>query len=448
MILKLGRRPETQPLLSITLPAYTEDGKGGTTVEHRSAVGAIGFVILCVVAGDMGRVVAADLFVLRNGGRLRGTWLNRQEAPSPLYAIRTEEGIVLKLAAAEVRWALPQGPQIAQYEQLLERCPDTVDGHWQLAEWCRAQELKGPREAHLQRILELDPDHFAARRALGFSQLRGEWVTPDEIQRRRGYQRYAGRWRLPQEIELLESSQTAEHAQKRWLVQLLRWREMLNSSAAREAYQGFEDLRDPQAVRALTILLQRERYRQVKLLYLDALERIGTPPAIDALIAGTLQDPDDEIFHACLEKLVRLQPPRLEKRYVAALKDEHNVRVNRAAFALARLQDTSVLSPLIAALVTTHYLVIPKVSDHYTATFVGTAGGAPFGDAPLGGTGFSAGSETQVIPQTFRNQEVLTALIRLSGGMNFGFDQRAWQHWLDNENNRTAPAVDARRSGR
>jgi len=416
-------------------------------VKRRSAVGAMGLAFLCVAAAEIERVAAADLFVLRNGGRVRGTWLNRQESPSLLYAIQTEEGIVLKLDAAEVRWALPQGPQIARYEQLLEHCPDTVDGHWQLAGWCRSQGLKDLREAHLQRILELDSDHAPARRALGFSQLRGEWVTPDEIQQRRGYQRYAGRWRLPQEIELLEASQTAEHAQKRWLVQLLRWREMLNGSTAREAYQGFENLRDPQSVRALTILFQRERFRQVKLLYLDALERIGTPPAIDALIAGTLQDPDDEIFHACLEKIVRLQPPRLAKRYVAALRDENNVRVNRAAYALARLQDPSVLSPLIAALETTHYLVIPKTSDHYTTTFVKTDGGVPSGDAPLGGTGFSAGNEMQVIPQTVRNQEVLTALIRLSGGMNFGFDQRAWEHWLDNENKRTAPAVDARRSG-
>jgi len=400
-------------------------------VQYRSTIRTIGFVMLCVMLGETGRAAAADLFVLRNGGRLRGTWLNRQESDALQYAIRTEEGVVLRLEASDVRWAFSQEPEIAQYERHLERCPDTVEGHWQLAEWCRERELKGPRESHLQRILQLDPDHGPARRALGYSQLRGEWVTPNEIQQRRGYQRYAGRWRLPQEIELLAASQAAEQGQKRWLVQLVRWREMLNTSAAREAYDGFETLRDPQAVQALTILLQREPYRQIKRLYLDALERIGTSAAIETLIVGTLQDPDEEIFHACLEKIVRLQPPRVEKRYIAALKDENNVRVNRAAYALGQLQDTSAISPLIAALITRHCLVIPKTSDHYTATFVRTGGGGPLGDAPLGGTGFSAGSETQVIPYTERNQEVLTALIRLSGGMNFGFDQRAWQHWLD-----------------
>lgn len=398
--------------------------------------------MLCMAASWVGRAAAADLFVLRQGGRLRGTWLNRQEPPPVQYSIQTEEGAVLKLDASEVRLALPQDAKAAEYERRLECCADTVEGHWQLAEWCRGQGLKEPRESHLQRVLELSPDHAGARHALGYSQLRGEWVTRDGIQRQRGYQRYAGRWRLPQEIELLEASQDSEQAQKRWLVQMVRWREMLNTSTTREAHQGFESIRDPQAVRGLRILLKQEAYRQVKLLYLDALERIGTPAAIDALVDGTLQDPDEEIFHACLEKILRLRPPHVEKRYVAALKDDSNVRVNRAAYALGQLREKSVFSPLIRALVTTHTIVIPKASDAYTATFARTDGGAP-----LGGTGFSAGGEPLVISQTVNNQEVLSALIRLSGGVNYGFDKQAWQYWLDNENKKATPVVDARRSG-
>jgi hypothetical protein len=407
----------------------------------------LGFVLLCMAAGWIGQSVAADLFVLRQGGRLRGTWLNRQASPPAQYAILTEEGAVLKLDASEVRLALPQDAKTAEYERRLERCADTVQEHWQLAEWCREQGCKDQRESQLQRILDLDPDHVGARHALGYSQLGGEWVTRDGIQQRRGYQRYAGRWRLPQEIELIEASQESEQAQRRWLAQLVRWREMLNTSAAREAYQGFEGLSDPQAVRGLTTLLKQEAYRQVKLLYLDALERTGTQPAIDALVDGTLQDPDEEIFHACLEKILRLQPPHVEKRYVAALKDESNVRVNRAAHALGQLRDKSVLSPLIGALVTTHTIVIAKASDAYTTTFAKTDGGLPAGGTPLGGTGFSAGGEPQVISQTVNNQEVLSALIRLSGGVNYGFDKRAWQYWLDNENKRATPAVNARRGG-
>ncbi len=417
-------------------------------MELRIASWTIRFVLVWFAAGCVGPAAAADVFLLRQGGRLHGTWLNRQEPQPRQYTIRTEEGGLLKLDATEVRLALTQDPAVAEYERRLEQCPDTVDRHWQLAEWCREQDLKEQRETHLQRILNLDPDHARARHALGYSQIGGRWVTREGIQRRRGYEFYAGRWRLPQEIELLEASQGTEQAEKRWLTQMVRWREMLNTGAADDAYHGFADIRDPLAVGGLTVLLKQEAYRQVKLLYIDALERIGSPPAIDALVDATLQDADEEIFHDCLDKIVRLRPPHVEKRYVQALKDENNVRLNRAAYALGRLQEKSVLSPLINALVTTHYIVLPKMFDAYTATFAKNDGGGAAGGSPFGGTGFSAGGETRVIPRTVNNQEVLTALIRLSGGVNFGFDKQAWRYWLDNQNRQSAPVVDARRDER
>lgn len=402
--------------------------------------------VLIWFAADCGApAAAADVFVLRQGGRLRGTWLNRQEPQPKQYVMRTEEGGVLKLDAAQVRLALTQDPAIAEYERRLQQCPDTVEGHWQLAEWCREQNLKEQREQHLQRILDLDPDHARARHALGYSQIRGQWVTREGIQRRRGYQLHAGRWRLPQEIELLEASQAVEQAEKRWLTQMVRWREMLNTSASADAHKGFADIRDPHAVYGLRLLLKQEAYRLVKLLYIDALERIGTPPAIDTLVDATLQDPDEEIFHDCLDRIIRLQPPHVEKQYVKALQDENNLRLNRAAYALGRLGDKTVFSPLINALVTTHYIVVSKPSDAYTMTFSKTNSGGAAGGSPLGGTGFSAGSEAQVIPHTVNNQEVLTALIRLSGGVNFGFDKQAWRYWLDSQNRQSAPAIDARR---
>jgi hypothetical protein len=279
-------------------------------------------------------------------------------------------------------------------------------------------------------------------------QIGGRWVTHEEIQQQRGYQRFAGRWRLPQEIELLEASQATEQAEKRWLTQLVRWREMLNTGTAAEAYRAFAGIRDPHCVRGLIVLLKAEAYRQVKLLYIDALERIGSPAAINGLVDATLRDPDVEIFHECLDRIVRLQPPHVEKRYVDALKDANNARVNRAAIALGRLGDKSVLPPLIQALVTTHTIVIPKPSDGYTATFARTEHGGPGGGAPLGGTGISAGGQPQVIPRTFKNEDVLTALIRLSGGANFSFDEQAWQYWLDAQNKQSTPDLNARRNDR
>jgi hypothetical protein len=388
----------------------------------------------------------ADVFLLHNGGRIQGTWVNRQaESPLP-YEILTAEGGKLVLEASQVRQAVIQDAPVEQFNQLLRECPDTVDARWQLAEWCRRHRMSPQRDVILKLILELEPDHAGARHGLGYSQVRGQWVTQRDIQRRRGYRQYDGRWRLAQEVALLEKSKAVEQAEKRWLGQLRTWREMLATEEARQAYRNIAAVRDPHCVTALAVLLKEEPFRQIKLLYIEVLAEIGTPAAVESLFEASLRDPDIEIFHASLDEIVRLEPPHVSRQYVEILKDEDNLCVNRAAHALGRLDDRSVLSPLIDALTTTHYVVIPKQTDRYTNTFASPGVGMPAGASPPGGTSFSAGDETKVLTQRLNNQEVLEALIKLSGGVNFGFDRQAWRFWLAAENKSAAPGGDLRRA--
>jgi hypothetical protein len=399
----------------------------------------------------------ADVFVLQNGGRIHGTLPggsgqgDRREQPQQ-YEITTVQGGRLVLHASQVRQVIREDAEVVEYQQLASRQPDTIEGHWQVADWCRQKGLKDQREFHLRRILQIDPDHAGARYGLGYSQVRGEWVTREEILRRRGYEPHDGRWQLPQETQLQEEKQTLERAERHWFTTLRRWRDALATNEAAQAYKNIAAVNDPHAVKALGGLLRTEPYRHVKLLYIEVLARIGNAAAVGTLVDATLQDPDEEIYHACLDQIVRLRPPHVTLRYVEALKDQNNLRLNRAGYALGRLHDKSVISPLIDALQTTHCVVIPKKSDHYQATFVTPTGtgkaGTPAAIAPgspLGGTSFSAGDETKVIPVTVTNQQVLEALIRLSGGANFGFDQQAWRFWLAAENRKAVPDVSGRR---
>jgi hypothetical protein len=257
-----------------------------------------------------------------------------------------------------------------------------------------------------------------------------------------------GRWRLAQEIDLMEEQLAADRTKKNWLVQLRRWRDMLGTEDARSGYRDISAVRDPRAVGAFAELLKEERHRQVKMLYIDVLAEIGGPQAIDALFDATLQDGDEEVFYAGVDRIVRLEPPHLAPRYVEALKDENNVRVNRAAYALGRLEDKSAISPLIDALVTTHYTIVKRGSDNYTTGFVNPVLSGPQAaspSSPFGATSLSAGNKTKVIPHVVKNQRVLDALISLSGGANFGFDKRAWRYWLANENRKAVPQLDWRR---
>jgi hypothetical protein len=399
-------------------------------------------LLACVVALVMATLPTtshADVFLLTTGGRIEGEWLNRDEQPPREYLVRTPSGIKTSLQVTQVREVIRQSPLDLEYQRRAAAAADTPAGQWELAEWCREQSLFDQRKTHLRRIVELDPQHAPAWRALGYQFLDGQWITRDQFRRDEGYELYKGKWRTPQEIEILEALARTELAQKEWLQKLRRWRNDLNSpERAKLAYESLAEVRDPLVVKPLGELLARERVRRVKSLYADILAAINTPEAVGVLVQRVLYDPDEEVFHYCLNRLVAADPPHLADPFITALKDRNNVTVNRAAAALGRIDDRTAISPLIAALVTTHARVLPGRAspDATSATFSGD-----------GSSSLAGNQGPQIVISRVRNQPVLDALIRLTGA-NFDYDQERWRYWHAQERvaqEASQSAVDARR---
>src|SRR5690606_3163177 len=129
---------------------------------------------------------------------------------------------------------------------------------------------------------------------------------------------------------------------------------------------------------------------------------IADSPSQRVLVATSLADPDEEIRVACLDRIVELDPPNVADVYVRALADKDNFRINRAAYALARLGDESTLAPLIDALVTKHTFVFEAPNagspDTITSTFrndqAAHAAGRP--PAPGRSSGMSMGGGKKV----------------------------------------------------
>ncbi|MHC4606141.1 MAG: hypothetical protein ACYTAF_04320 [Planctomycetota bacterium] len=76
--------------------------------------------------------------------------------------------------------------------------------HFELAKFCRENSLGRYVRGHLQRVIELEPDHEAARRALGFQLYKGKWMTRDEVYQERGFVKFEGKWLTPAEVELIK----------------------------------------------------------------------------------------------------------------------------------------------------------------------------------------------------------------------------------------------------
>jgi hypothetical protein len=356
-----------------------------------------------------------EVFMLAGGGQIAGEWLNRDEKPRQNYVIRAEGGGRITLSSTQVTQVLPHRPE-REYETIRPRYPDTVEGQWALAVWCKENHLSAQRETHLRRILELDPDHAEARRLLGYSKINGHWTSRNDL----GYKLYKGRWMLPQEIELLEAKNKQESLQQEWFLKIRRWRDWLGTPRDDQARQALAEIDDPMAAKALAVGLLNEGSVDVRLLYVEALAKIDTPEAVGTLAAHAIDDSEREVRLTCLDHLQTKPHPEVVRYFIMRLKKKNisNEIVNRIGGVLGRLKDPLATLPLIDALVTSHKFLVARGGPGSVS--------AAFGS---GGTGLSMGGGPKYITRQIPNQSVLDALVAITG-QNFSFDQHAWRAWL------------------
>ncbi|KKK50146.1 hypothetical protein LCGC14_3127940, partial [marine sediment metagenome] len=340
------------------------------------------------------------VFELTTGGRVTGEWLNRNEPSRKAYIVQTASGARVTLAKSQVKRFFHVRPIEEEYAKIRPSYPDTVEGQWAIAQWCRENRLSRQRKTHLQRIIELDPDHVAARGALGYKSINGQWSTQEEAMLRQGYRRYEGRWRTSQEIELIEKKRKVDVAQKQWAVKIKRWRGWLGTDRDADGRRSILGIEDPQAVVALIRFLESEPVEHVRLLYVEALARVGTPDAVKALAIRSMTDKAEEVRLTCLDYLEKTDDPEPIDYYVGMLRHAENHMVNKAAVALKRMRDPSSVGPLIEALVTTHKF---KITTGNPGSMTTTFGTGPGGSGAPGGSGLSTGGGTRIVHQRFPN---------------------------------------------
>jgi len=395
------------------------------------------WAVAVVVASALCSVAEADVFILANGGRVVGELVNpSQVPPRATYTIETPAGCRVTLSRSQVKERLRPRPAEIEYEKTRPRYPDTVEGQWALAEWCRENTLLAERKIHLERILELAPDHEKARRALGYFLRDGEWTTEEQTRKKDGYIRYKGRWRLPQEKKLAEEQAATKAAQGEWKQKLNRWQEWLATNKAPLACENIRKIDDPSAIPALADALKKDSRDQARMLFIEALARIGTPVAVRVVSVQALEDPIEEVRLTCLDYLKQVKGREAADYFIRRLRSADNVEVNRAAVGLRCLDDRSAIGPLVDALITVHKFKVSSGNPGQMSTTFGTgAGGAP--------GGLSVGGGPKIITRTLTNQAVLDALISLTDGVNYSFDVGRWKAWYAAQ--KKHQGVDARR---
>ncbi|HVT29822.1 MAG TPA: hypothetical protein VHE81_17520 [Lacipirellulaceae bacterium] len=409
---------------------------GGRAVDRRRASALRYLSALMLIYGASGIAARADVFELSSGGWLEGELVKTNEADKSNYTISLATGGRVTIPRSEVSKIDNVSVDEAEYQKLARSSPDTVEGHWKMAEWCRQHNLRSDRQQHLERILELDPNHVASRTALGFHKQDGQWMNRDDVMASRGLELYQGRYLAPQQIELLKQQKESRVTQADWtnrIEQLRRWLVGHRQDRAAQAHAEILSIHDPQAADAVVAALHRETVPDLKRMWIDVASRLDARSAIDALVNLSLSDPDAEIRNDCLEYLIKTRRVGLAVPYIRALKDKDNTIVNRAGAALGQIGDRDAMGALIDALITKHRVKVSDAnSDQHAYTFSKDGGVFSFG-----------GSGPQYVVQSLRNRAVLDALVKLSDGSNFEYDQIQWRRWLAAQSKATP--VDIRR---
>ncbi|HVX12281.1 MAG TPA: hypothetical protein VHC22_13955 [Pirellulales bacterium] len=396
-------------------------------------------VVFLFCLGVVGGVLRADVLVLHSGGRVEGTLLDAKKAPRDKYVIETAGGGKLTFDKSQVKEVIGKSESEEEYDKARREYPDTVDGQLGLAAWCRDHNLPRQREKHLQRVIEIDPNHAEAHRLLGHMQFDGVWKSQRQYFEDQGYVHYERQWMTPQEMELKEAARKTELLEKAWKRNLKTWRGWLDGQRAQEAIDQINRISDPYASRALGDALAAEKEQAYRKLYIDALARIDSPAAWMVLCGRTLGDDVEEIRLTCLDYLMEHPVPAFTEFFVGKLRDKENVTVNRAALALGKLKDRKAVVPLIEALRTNHIHVVAPAQQGTTAGFGGMTGGNNGGFA-----GNFGNSGPKIVKMEYKNPEVLQALVEMTG-QNFDYDKDAWKAWFGRQ--RRSLGLNARRDG-
>jgi len=381
----------------------------------------------------------ADVFELKGGGTISGEIVDRGEKGE--FVIRTPEGVLVTFSKKQLQRVEQRDQTRLDYETKSRAMPDTVEAHRKLVTWCKKEKLNKLADHHRRRVLELDPTDKKARESLGYQNHHGRWLTREEIMAERGLRYFDGTYRTPQDIALRERVKTYEAAEAEWLQKIRLWRGWLKGRRSVEAAQAIAEIRDPNAARALVKLLEKEKDFQVRDLLTATLAELRHPLAVTTLVDFSLDDPDQEVRLQCLDYLRKFHAPIRLAPYVKALKSKDNRIVNRAAEAIHEFGNPSATSPLIDALVTTHKYSKTDVPPGEIGASFDPQGGQGGGGG--GGGGLSVGGKSKFVRIEQRNLDVRQALVELSGGQDFGFDQRAWRRWFVNL--QTQKFVDTRR---
>lgn len=405
--------------------------------------------------------VNADIIYLKTGGILRGQIESADEAEDSLM-ITLLSGTQIELDVEQISNQQKRPLKVEEYELRAESLSDTLEAHWELAEWCREQKLEEQREFHLEMVLEFDPQHRKAHYGLRHTYYRDKWMTREEYEQTRiddGFVKYNGKWIPVEKLESVKTADTASKEEREWYAKVRVWLNWATGNHPQRAADGLSNLRgikSPNALSALVQFLGKSSRPDVRRLFIEIVGRIEGPGPVVPLATLAVREDVRELRELALSMIREPHYEQARQLVVSELRDRNNIVVRRAGVVMAKIGDEKSVPALTRALVTTHSYKVRIPVQGYS---FGVDGSIPSGTGlpPEIEIGLRTGvyDSVQVVPLLGaaratklisvavdrENAEVLMALREITGE-NFGYNENAWQRWWNVDRNQSTLAPD------
>ena len=367
---------------------------------------------------------------IQQGGGIRGTVKNPDAGESGTFIIEPTLGGLIEIDASEVKQATNLRPEQIFYRNFAPLQRDTVESHLKIAHWANEKGLSTLAEERYQRVIELDPENEEAHKGLKHVKENGVWVSKQEQLELKGLETVHGRKVSKQEAELLRKEDADKDAERYWKkeIQILYQNAKDGNPQAREALRR---VKNPIALSPLLKTYSAEKHdAEGRVLLVQSISSIGTPAALGQLGAISLNDADSDVRVAALDGINRKKTARTEaiEFFRRRLRNSNDVaEINRAAYALNKLEAEQAIPDLINSLNTQHKRQVAVGTDQTGMSVDNT--GKISGFSPGGGT------RMKTVTETSANEEVHKALVSIVSkyyqpSVDFGFEVSAWIEWF------------------
>lgn len=381
------------------------------------------------------RAAEADTLLLSTGGQLTGKVREVESKKTPYVLVQVDQDLSVAIAKANSRMIVGD-EKLQEYRRRVVEAGQDGQAHYELATWCRQNNLLQQRQYHLLRTIDLLPDHPNARAALGYTRKDGKWILTEVWRRNQGLVKdRKGQWVLPEVVAWRENADVNDKVAKRWIKTIKQLLSKIQRGDA-EAKAEMAAIDDPLASQAIAKELvdsqkRGSNWRPVRMVWLNKLKEFRTGAAVEAIVKTGLLDTDDVVREDALAWLQSNETSSAIATYMPWLKSNNPKQVKAAARALAYFPNPEAAFVYIDALIT-----IEKQTQQ-------VGGGSRAGFDNAGGGGFSQGSKQVVVNTPHRHPEVLQLLRSIAPDVDFGYDKSAWKNYFAEL--RSPPRSDLRR---